>query len=55
MGYIDDLLDINKCGKDIKEQHDFTVTELNKRKLQINHDKSARMHIKQKRKTCSVV
>ena len=30
MGYIDDLLDVNKCGKPIKKQHDFTMNELNR-------------------------
>ena len=46
MGYIVDLCDVNECGKPIREQFDFTASELSKRKLQINHDKSARMHVK---------
>ena len=29
MGFIDDLLDLNKCGKQIKEQHHFSTTKLN--------------------------
>ena len=52
MGYIDDLLDVNKCGNPIKEQHDFTTNELNKRKLQTNFDKSGRMHIRNKKDSC---
>ena len=48
MGYIDDLLDVNKCGKEIKEQHEFTSEELRKQKLHVNHDKSGRMHISNK-------
>ena len=52
MGFIDDLCDINKCGNPIKEQHEFTTSELNKRKLQVNYDKSARMHVKNKSDKC---
>ena len=50
MGFIDELLDVNKCDESIKEQHDFNVSKLNKRKLQINIDKSARIHIRNKKR-----
>ena len=45
LGFVDDILDMNKCGNDIKEMHEETVAELNKRKLQVNRDKSVRMHV----------
>ena len=49
MGFCDDILDANRCGNDIKKMHEETVDELNKRKLQVNKDKSVRIHISSKK------
>ena len=46
MGFVDDILDMNKCGKDIKNMHEETIEQLNKRKLQVNKDKSVRIHVR---------
>ena len=46
MGFVDDILDANKCGEKIKKMHEETVEQLNKRKLQINKDKSVKIHVK---------
>ena len=43
--FVDDILDINECGDKIKKMHNETVEHLNKRKLQINKDKSVRIHV----------
>ena len=45
MGFVDDILDMNKCGKDIKNMHEETVDQINKRKLQVNTGKSVRIHV----------
>ena len=50
LGFIDDLLDINKCGMQTKEVQEYTRMEVNKRKLQLNEDKCARIHIDMKKK-----
>ena len=46
MGFVDDILDMNNCGEGIKKMHEETVDQLNKRKLQINRDKSVKIHVK---------
>ena len=49
IGFVDDVLDINKCGKQTLEMNEYTRDEMNKRKLQLSYDKCARMHVKGKR------
>ena len=46
MGFVDDILDINRCGKETVLMNNYTREEMNKRKLQLSYDKCARMHIK---------
>ena len=48
MGFVDDLLDINRCGEETVRMNEYTRNEINKRKLQLSYDKCARMHIKGK-------
>ena len=48
LGFVEDLLDINKCGKETKDMTVFTNSEINKRRLQVCGDKCVRMHIKAK-------
>lgn len=48
MGFVDDILDINKCGKETKEMNEYTRTEINKRRLQLSATKCVRLHIKAK-------
>ena len=38
LGFVDDLCDINKCGKLTKEMNNYTSTEINKRRLQFSED-----------------
>ena len=49
LGFVDDLLDINKCGVETKDMNIFTTTEINKRKMQFNGEKCVQMHIKSKK------
>ena len=51
MSFVDDILDIKNCGKDTKQMNDYTTEQVNLRKLQLNKDKCARMHIKSKNVT----
>ena len=44
MVFLDDILDISKCGRHTKEIHEFTNNELTKRKFQMSIDKCKRMH-----------
>ena len=60
IGFVDDVLDINKCGKETLEMNKYTRDQMNKRKLQLSFDKCARMHIegkgeKEDRKDCEKV
>ena len=50
VGFVDDILDVAMCGKDTKKMNKYTTDEINKRKLQLNYDKCARMHIAPKHK-----
>ena len=55
MGFVDDTLDINKCGKEAKDMNKYTNDEINKRKLQLNQDKCKRIHVSKNktiRRTC---
>ena len=45
MGFVDDLVDITKCGNETKDMNNYTTSEINKRRLQVNIDKCVRMHI----------
>ena len=48
LGFVDDNLDITKCGKHTLDMNNYTTNEINKRKLQMNVDKCVRMHIQKK-------
>ena len=54
LGYVDDILDITKCGEDTKHMNEYTTQEVNKRKLQLSWDKCARMHIGKKKKGTAI-
>ena len=45
MGFVDDILDMNNCGRDTTNMHGETIDQLNKQKLQVNKDKSVRIHV----------
>ena len=36
MGFVDDILDINKCGKETVIMNEYTRDQINKRKLQLS-------------------
>ena len=48
VGFVDDILDINKCGEATLNMNKYTKDQMNRRKLQLSNDKCARMHIKGK-------
>ena len=48
LGFVDDLLDANRCGKETKEANRYTTDQINKRKLHFSTDKCVRMHVKSK-------
>ena len=50
MGFVDDIVDVNKCGQQTKEMNEYTTSAVNKRRLQFNIDKCVRMHISNKLK-----
>ena len=52
MGFVDDILDVTKCGKETVEMNQYTRNSINERKLQQNQDKCVRMHIGKKEKEC---
>ena len=43
--FVDDMCDIQTCGKATKEMNKYTASEVSKRKLQFNEDKCKRMHV----------
>ena len=45
LGYVDDTVDIQKCGKSTKDMNEKTSKEFNKRKLQLHGYKCHQMHI----------
>ena len=45
LGFVDDLVDIQPCGKETEEMNIFTNNQMNNRKLQCCIDKCHRMHI----------
>ena len=47
IGFVDDILDITKCGIETKIMNKYTTDEVNKRKLQLSYDKCSRMHLTQ--------
>ena len=49
-GFVDDLVDIQKCGQPTKDMNTYTNEEINKRKLQCATDKCKRMHFGKKTK-----
>ena len=51
LGFVDKLCDITKCGKETKAMNRYTMSEINKRMLQLSTDKCVRMHMKSKRKS----
>ena len=50
MSFVDDIVDVKKCGTETKLMNQYTTEQVNLRKLQLNKDKCARMHIKSKSK-----
>ena len=48
LGFVDDLCDVNKCGKETREKNEYTSEQINKRRLQFSKDKCVRMHIQSK-------
>ena len=50
LGFVDDLVDIKKCGQQTREMNSYTNEEMNRRKLQLAPDKCKRMHIGKKQK-----
>ena len=54
LGFVDDIVDINKCGQQTKDMNDFTNNEINKRKLQCHQEKCHRLHVG-KRKECETL
>ena len=48
IGFVNDIVDINICGKETLAMNYYTRDEMNKRKMQLSFDKCARMHIKAK-------
>ena len=51
LGFVDDILNIKKCGEEAKESNDYLVEEVNKRRLQFSSDKCVQMHVEKKNKT----
>ena len=39
LGFVDDICDMNKCGKETKQMNEYTTNEINKRRLQFCADK----------------
>ena len=48
LGFVDDVMDVKKCGKETVMMNEFTRSEINKRRLQFSADKCVRMHIQNK-------
>ena len=48
LGFVDDNLDVTKCGNHTQDMNNYTNSEINKRKLQLNVDKCVRMHVQKK-------
>ena len=48
-GFIDDVLNINKCGEETKKMNEYTNYLINKRKLQMSKDKCVHIHVKSKK------
>ena len=45
LSFVDDVLNIQSCGRKVVKMNEYTVEELNKRKLQLAPDKCKRMHV----------
>ena len=56
LGFVDDVLDITKCGKATTLMNNYTTDAINERKLQLSKDKCVRIHVasKKARKTENV-
>ena len=58
MSFVDDILDIKKCGEETKLMNEYTTEQVNQNKLQFSEDKCARIHViskKLKRSECENV
>ena len=55
MGFVDDILDVTKCGKDTANMNEFTRNSINERKLQLNKDKCVRIHIGKRERECETL
>ena len=49
LGFVDDILDITKCGEETENMNEYTTDSMNKRKLVLSKDKCVRMHISNKK------
>jgi len=48
MSFVDDILDIKKCGIETKAMNEYTTKQVNLNKLQLSEDKCARIHLQSK-------
>ena len=48
LGFVDDVMDVKKCGKETVMMNELTRSDINERRLQFSADKCVRMHIQNK-------
>ena len=49
LSFVDDILDVTKCGEETIRMNNYTTEEINKRKLQFSKDKCVRLHVSSKK------
>ena len=49
LGFVDDIVDITKCGEETLRMNVYTTEAMNKRKLQMSIDKCVRLHATSKK------
>ena len=49
LSFVDDMCDVQVCDKRTREMNEYTMEEMNKRKLQMAADKCHRIHIGKKK------
>ena len=54
LGFVDDIVDMHKCGHQTRLMNEYTTLEIGKRKLQFHEDKCHRLHIG-KEKDCTKI
>ena len=55
LSFIDDLADVQRCGTETKNMNEYTVREIEKRRLQFASDKCHRIHVGSKSKPCEEI